>query len=346
MKSGGDIMKCFVTGATGHIGNVLVKELYQQGHQVTSLVLPKDNHEMIDAYSEIVVGNILNQSQMIELIQGFDVVFHLAGMVEIGTGKKKQLMKVNVEGARNVLTACQTNHIRRLVYTSSVHAIPELPKPSLMHEVDEFNPALVKGLYAKSKAIATNLILNQTDPDLEVVIVHPSGVIGPYDYQCSNMSQLFIDFLMGRLKAFIKGGYNFVDVRDVASGIILAMEKGKNRGRYILSGEEITVQELLSHIATYTNSKPVKTKLAYWFILSMSYFAELYYKFAKQKPLFTHYSIIVLHSNYHYSNELAKTELGFTTRSIYTSIEDSIDFALTHYLEKVGRKYKRKVALK
>lgn len=339
-------MKCFVTGATGHIGNVLVKQLYQKGYQVTSLVLPKDNHEMIDAYSDIVVGNILDQQQMLDLIKDYDVVFHLAGMVEIGTGKKKLLMKVNVEGARNVLTACQKNHIRRLVYTSSVHAIPELTKPQWMSEVDQFDPKLVKGLYAKSKAIATDLILHQSDPNLEVVVVHPSGVIGPYDYQCSNMSQLFIDFLMGRLKAFIKGGYNFVDVRDVANGLILAMEKGKNKGRYILSGEEITVQQLLEHIAKYTETKPIKTKLAYWFILSMSYFAEIYYKIAKQKPLFTHYSIIVLHSNYHYSNELAKKELGYSTRSIYTSIEDSIEFAKSHYLEKVGRKYKRKVAYK
>jgi len=335
-------MKCFVTGATGHIGNVLVKELYLSGFQVTSLVLPNDKIQMIEAYSDIVYGNILNEEFLIQTVKDYDIVFHLAGIVEIGTGNKKKLYQVNVNGTKNIVKACQVNHIKRLVYTSSVHAIPEKPKPELITEVDYFHPDLVKGLYAKSKAIATDIVLNQSDPDFEVVIVHPSGVIGPSDYQLSNISQLFIDFLMGRLSAYVKGGYNFVDVRDVAKGIVQAAITGKNKECYILSGEEIKVKELLDYIAEYTGRKQVKTKLAFWFILSMSYFAEFYYKIARQKPLFTHYSIVVLNSNYHFSNEKAKKELGFSVRNIRTSIADAIDFAKTEYLQKKGSKFKRK----
>lgn len=335
-------MKCFVTGATGHIGNVLVRELYDQGYSVTSLVLPKDSYKMIEAFSNVVFGNILDYPFLEETIKDYDVVFHLAGIVEIGAGNKRKIYKINVEGTKNVLKACQTNHIKRLVYTSSVHAIRELPKGQRMFEVDIFDPQLVKGHYAKSKAIATELILNQTDPNLEVVICHPSGVIGPNDYQLSNVGQIFIDFLMGRLTAYLKGGYNFVDVRDVARGIRLAYEKGQNKDCFILSGHEITVKELLDAIATYTNKKKIKTKLAFWFILSMSYFAEIYYKIARQKPLFTHYSIIVLNSNCSFSNEKAKTKLGFTLRPIQESIKDAVDFSKQNYLVKRGKKYKRK----
>lgn len=251
-------------------------------------------------------------------------------------------MKVNVEGTKNVVNACIQNKIKRLVYTSSVHAIPELAKGNTMKEVDEFDPKKIKGLYGKSKAIATDFVLNQQDSELEVIVVHPTGVIGPYDYQLSNVSQMFIDFLLGRLTAYLRGGYNFVDVRDVARGIRLAGEKGKDNETYILSGNEITVKELLDKIAVETGRKKIKTKLAYWFILAMSYFAELYYKIIKQKPLFTHYSIIVLNSNYSFSNEKARNELGFTVRSIDESIRDSVKFSLENYVEKKGKKFKRR----
>ncbi len=335
-------MKCFVTGATGHVGNVLVKELFNNGYDVTSLVLPKDDYKIIEPYSKIVIGNVLDYNFLENNVKNYDIVFHLAGIVEIGTGNRKNVYKVNVEGTKNVLKVCQENHIPKLVYTSSVHAIKELPKGETMEEPDIINPNWVKGHYAKSKAIATNMILTQKNPDLETIVVYPSGIVGPYDYKLSNVSQVFIDFLMGRLKAYLKGGYNFVDVRDVAKGIRLAAEKGKNKEGYILSGSEISVKELLDLIAKYTGRKKIKTKLAFWFILATSYFAEIYYKIMKQKPLFTHYSIIVLNSNYSFSNEKAKKLLGFSTRDIKTSIKDALEFAIKNYLEKKGRKYKRK----
>ncbi|MGD9910032.1 MAG: NAD-dependent epimerase/dehydratase family protein [Candidatus Izemoplasmatales bacterium] len=335
-------MKVFVTGATGHIGSVLVKKLYERKDEITSLVLPGDDISYIQPYTEIVYGNILDESFLLCTIKDYDIVYHLAGMVEIGAGKKKKIYQINVQGTKNVILACQTNHIKRLVYTSSVHAIEELPNNQEMSEVAYFSPKLVKGHYAKSKAIATDLVLHQVDSDLEVVIVHPSGVIGPNDYKLSNITELFIDFMLGKLTAYMKGGYNFVDVRDVADGIISAGIKGKNRSCYILSGEEISVKELLDEIAVYTGKRKIKTRLAYWFILSMSYFAEIYYKLMHQKPLFTHYSVKVLKSNCHFSNQLAKKELGFDPRSIRVSIHDSIDFSKEFYLNVYKNKYTRK----
>lgn len=337
-------MKCFVTGATGHIGNVLVRELHDHQYDVTSLVLPNDNVRMIEPYSSIVFGNILNADQMAEVIKGYDLVFHLAGMVEIGTGRKKKLMQVNVEGSKNVANACVKNKIPRLVYTSSVHAIPELPKGSVQTEITKFDAKKVRGLYGKSKAIATDYILGLKDSGTEIIVVHPSGVIGPYDYQLSNVSQLFVDFLMGRLTAYLNGGYNFVDVRDVAKGIQLAAEKGKNGECYILSGQEITVKELLDTIAVETGRKKIKTKLAYWFILAMSYFAEVFYKLAGRKPLFTHYSVIVLNSNYAFSNEKARKELGYTVRNLKHSIQDTIGFAKENFVEIQGKRYIRRTS--
>lgn len=335
-------MKCVVTGATGHIGNVLVKNLYSHGYDITAIVLPNDDISMIEPYSTIVFGNILDQPFLESIFQGMDYVFHLAGIVEIGSGKKKLIQKVNVEGTKNVVNAALICHVKRLIYTSSVHAIPELPKPQIQTEISEFNPDDVKGLYAKSKAEATKYVLEHKDGPMDIIVVQPSGVIGPYDYKMSNTSQMFMDFMLGRLTVYLKGGYNFVDVRDVAEGIRLAAELGKRGECYILSGFEITVKELLDEIAKVSGKKKIKTKLAYKFILAMSYFAELYYKIVRQKPLFTHYSIIVLNSNYHFSNQKAKTDLGYVTRDIKETIKDTIEFTQVRHLDKHDTVYRKK----
>ncbi len=338
----GTNMKCIVTGATGHIGNVLVKDLYDQGHTIKMLVLPHDDVRFVEPYGEVVAGNILDVAFLRREIRDVDVVFHLAGIVEIGSGKKKLLWQVNVQGTKNIVDVCLENKIRRLVYTSSVHALKELPHGIIQAETDYFDPKTVKGTYAKTKAEATAYVLSKKNMGLEIIVVHPSGVIGPNDYKLSNVSQMFIDFLMGRLSAYLKGGYNFVDVRDLAVGIRRAAEVGRAGECYILSGSEITVKQLLDEIALASGRKRVKTKLAYWFILAMSYFAEAYYLVAKQKPLFTHYSIVVLHSNYHFSNAKAVRELGFHTRDIAETIRDTMAFVATNYLIPSKRGFKRK----
>ena len=275
-------------------------------------------------------------------ISGYDVVFHLAGIVDIGTGKKKLLYKVNVEGTSNIVKVCQENGIKRLVYTSSVHAFKEEAMETTMIEPKEFDPIHVKGHYAKSKAMASNIVLNQDNPNLETILVCPSGVIGPFDYQLSNTGQLFVDYMMGRLTAYIKGSYNFVDVRDLATGIISAAKLGKDKEIFLLTGSDITVKQLLDMISDITGRKKVKTKLWYSFVFAISYFAELYYRMRRQKPLLTRYSIMVLRSNHKFSNEKAQKELGYQTRDIKETVVDTLEFAKSHYLTQKGKKWKKK----
>ncbi|HOO43936.1 MAG TPA: epimerase, partial [Bacillota bacterium] len=129
---------------------------------------------------------------------------------------------------------------------------------------------------------------------------------------------------------------------DLAKGIVQAAIKGRNKQSYILSGNNINVKQLLDYIAEYSGRKKIRTKLSYWFILSMSYFAEFYYLIRRQKPLFTHYSVKVLNSNHLFSNDKAKRELGFETRDLSESIQDTLQFATEHYLVKVKNKWKKR----
>ncbi len=318
-------MKVVVTGATGHIGNVLVRDLIDRGYEVTSMVLnEKDKEVLKDLNTKLVYGDVRKIETLVKAFENAEIVFHLAGIIEIGRGNKKNVRAVNVEGSKNVVAACKMAHVKKLVYTSSVHAIPE--KEGIISEITEFSPKLVKGTYAKSKAEATNYILKSNSQDLEVIIVHPSGVIGPYEYIKSNMGQLIIDCANGRMKATLKGGYNFVDVRDVSKGIILAAEKGKPGECYILAGYSITIQELMAIIEKLTGKKAPKFVIARWFAFITGALSEIYYKIVHEKPLFTSYAVYTTGTNHNFSIEKAKKELGYTVRNIENTIQDTIEW--------------------
>jgi len=165
-------------------------------------------------------------------------------------GMASVLERVNVGGMRNVIAACRANGVRRLVYTSSIHAIAEPPHGTVIDESQPFDPDRVLGDYARSKAHATLLLLDEVRKGgLDVVICCPTGVIGPWDYGISNIGQLILDFASGHLKSYVSGAYDFVDVRDVARGLILAAEKGQTGRHYIFSGAQVQVPELMEELA-------------------------------------------------------------------------------------------------
>ena len=316
-------MKCVVTGATGHIGNVLDRYLIDRGYEVKSLVVDEKEKDILQGLNtEVVIGDVTKLETLVTAFEGADIVFHLAGIIEIGSGNKKKVHEVNVNGSKNVVAACKMAHVKKLVYTSSVHAIPE--KEGVITETKTFSKDLVKGTYAKSKAEATEYILNSNSDDLEVIIVHPSGAIGPYEYIKSNMGQLIIDCAAERMKAYIKGGYNFVDVRDVANGIILACEEGKPGECYILAGHSITIEELMAIVEKLTGKKAPKFKIARWFAYITGIFSELFYKIVKEKPLFTSYAVYTTGTNCNFSIEKAQKELGYTIRNMEETIADTI----------------------
>jgi dihydroflavonol-4-reductase len=314
-----------VTGATGHIGNVLVRELLNRGNTVRAVVLPgEDTTPLHGLKVEIASGDVRDLDSLIAAFERADTVYHLAGVISIMPGKQKLLEDVNVKGTHNVVEACLRTGVRRLVYTSSIHAVKESPHGTFITESQPFDPSSVPDGYARSKARATLEVINGMKKGLDAVIVCPTGVIGPYDYKVSEMGQLIRDFMGSNIKACVGGAYDFVDVRDAVRGHILAGEKGRTGESYILSGEQIAIPDLFLILERATGVKAPRNILPRWLARTAGVLATPYYLLRKTRPLFTAYSIDVLFSNSLISSAKARRELGYSARSIKESVADTV----------------------
>ncbi len=317
-----------VTGATGHIGNVLVRELLAQGQVVRALVMPADDLRPLEGLEvEIVYGDVTHLPSLKAAFTAADVVFHLAGIVSIMPSMRPLLEDVNVKGTRNVIDACRATSVRRLIYTSSIHAIAEPPPGTVIDESQPFDPDRVLGDYARSKARASLLLLGEVRKGgLDAVVCCPTGIIGPRDYKISNIGQLILDFASGHLKSYVKGAYDFVDVRDVARGLILAAERGESGSHYILSGAQVQVPELMKELERDVGYRAPAFEIPARIARAAGVLASLYYRLLRRRPVFTAYSIDVLKSNSQISSARAREELGFTSRPWQNSIRDHVEW--------------------
>jgi dihydroflavonol-4-reductase len=324
--SGGGMI--VVTGATGHIGNILIRELITRKQIVRALVMPSDDYRSLtDLEVEIVRGDVTDMKSLKSAFGGADIVFHLAGIVTIMPSMKKILERINVGGVRNVAEACRASGVRRLVYTSSVHAITEPPHGTVIDESQPFDPDRVLGDYARSKARATLFLLDEVRKGgFDAVICCPTGVIGPWDYGISSIGQLILDYASGQLKSYVRGAYDFVDVRDVANGLILAAEKGQSGRHYILSGAQVQVSDLMKELERNIGYPAPTYEIPPIIARAAGVLASVYYRLMKKRPLFTAYSIDVLRSNSQVSSARARKELGFTTRPWQESIRDHVEW--------------------
>ncbi len=319
--------KYFVTGATGHLGNVVVKYLLKQGHKVRALILPNEDISPIKGLDlDMVYGDVRDKRFLEQNIHDDEIVIHMAGIIDVSSKKNDLLLDVNVNGTKNIADVCLAKHLR-LVYTSSVHTIPAKENDEqLLSEPTEFNPDNIVGAYAKSKTIATGYVFEKCKEGLNVVVVYPSGIIGPCDYKISDIGQVILDHINGKLLAYVKGGYNFVDVRDVAKGVINASQIGVAGEGYILSGNMCSVKHLLEIINQKIGRKKMPPKLALWFVRGFAALSEFYYKVRGKKPSFSAYSLQTLNVNCNFDNSKAKKALNFVTRDTKQSIEDAVDW--------------------
>ena len=320
-----------ITGAAGHLGTAIVRRLLELQKNVRILVLPNEKN-IPKGDIEVCYGDVRNKASMAAFFanpqQKELIIIHCAGIVSIASKYQQQVYDVNVSGTKNIVDLSQQHQVKKLIYVSSVHAIPEKEKGKIISEVSEFNPDDVVGLYAKTKSEATSYVLKAANEGLNASVVHPSGIAGPFDHGRGHMTALVIDYYKKRLTSAVNGGYDFVDVRDVANGIIACAEKGDRGECYILSNEYFSVKEILYMLHEITGRKEIKRLLPLWFVKMIASSAEMYYKILKRPPLFTPYSIYTLNTNANFSHEKASLELGYTTREMKKTLVDTVDWLI------------------
>ncbi len=315
-----------ITGATGHVGNVLARELYGRGEKLRLLIPPGEDITPIEGLKNAkrFFCDVRDLKEVQRAVRGCDSVYHLAGIISITNSKKSRMRDINVRGTATVVEACLHERVKRLVYASSVHALRETPHGSPITEVLHTDIHSLLGPYAQSKAEATIEVLNGIQRGLDAVIVFPSGIIGPYDFRQSEMGMTFSYFAKAKKQYYIDGEYDFVDVRDVVEGLILACEKGEKGQGYILSGHKVTVREMITMVEDYLGLHNKKVRVPTALAQFAGAFAPLYRAFTGKKPILTSYSVAVLHSNCTISREKAEKQLGFKPRPIQESIADSL----------------------
>jgi dihydroflavonol-4-reductase len=317
-----------VTGATGHIGNVLVRELLARGQKVRALIPPKESRESLHGLDvEAMEGDVLDLDSVFQSLRGIKGIFHLAGVISIMPGAEPHVRRVNVEGTRNLLQAAKEAGIRKFVYTSSIHAI-QRAESGVIDESLPYDAENPYGAYDRSKAEATLEVLNAARSGLEAVVACPTGVIGPYDFRGSMMGSVIRTAAEQRPTLYVDGAYDFVDVRDVVDGLIAIAEKGKRGESYILSGQRISVRYLLETVREITDGHFFQMKIPFDLAKFAAHFTPLYYKWSRSTPRFTPYSLEVLQSNSHISHAKASRELGYHPRRLYESIADAVHWFL------------------
>jgi dihydroflavonol-4-reductase len=317
-------MKVAVTGASGHIGSCLVHELKRRGEDIRVLA---HNHrsEVIEAGVEPVPGSLLEPEALKRLCRGVDVVFHLAAQIAIENRLSGKVYETNVTGTGNILKAAQSSGVKKFIHFSSIHAF-QIGSPG--QQLDEATPLVESKniIYEFTKAEGEREVMKAVNDGFDAVILNPTAVIGPFDRRGSLLGQALLEIYQKKLPFLIAGGYNWVDVRDVVSASLKAIESGRKGEKYILSGEYRSLRDLSGMISKISgNSMPVFVPVT---LARMACpFFQVYSAITKTEPLYTNQSLnILVNSPSNISNEKARRELTYAPRSLEQTLKDTFNW--------------------
>ena len=318
-------MTTVVTGAAGHIGGALVRALLANGRPVRAVV-HRDRRAVEGLNVEVVSGDVLDPASLQQAFAGADTVFHAAGHVSILMDEWPLLEAVNVRGTRNVVETCLSCGVRRLIHFSSIHAL-DLARWD--GPVDEsWAPASESRRlpYDRSKVEGEQEIRSGIQRGLDAVILNPTAVLGPLDYRPSHMGQVLLALAQGRLPMLVEGGFDWVDVRDVAEGAILAEQKATAGARYILSGHWLSVRDLARVVTSVTGVRTPRLACPMPVAQIGAPLATALARLVGKRPIFTRAALSVLSGNSWISHERATRDLGYHPRPFDETVRDTFQW--------------------
>lgn len=311
-----------ITGATGHLGANLVRQLVARGDEVRALVRRPDPPELRGLPITEVRGDVCTGEGLDALLDGAEVLYHLAAQISIVGPMGGLVDRVNVEGVRNVTQAALRAGVRRMIHTCSVHAFSHSPWD---RPVDETRPRVQPGqapAYDVSKAQGEAVVRRAIDDGLDAVIVHPSAVIGPFDYRPSRLGLVFLKLYRRHLPALLPGGYDFVDARDVAATMIAAVDEGRTGESYLTTGTHLTLPQLSRTVERITGVPRPLVTAPYWLAQVGAPFMDFASRFLSGEPLYTSESLLPLKLRFAFDSSKAQGELGHRIRPIEETLRD------------------------
>jgi dihydroflavonol-4-reductase len=320
-------MKALVTGATGFVGAAVARALVNAGWGVRVLVRAgSDRSNLAVLPVEVAEGALANRESLVRALDGCSGLFHLAADYRLGARDPEQLYRTNVDGTRNILEAARAVGVERTVYTSSVATvgIPTDGAPG-----DEQTPvelADMIGHYKRSKYLAEEVAVEAVRSGMSVVIVNPSTPIGPGDVRPTPTGQVVLDAASGRMPAYVDTGLNIVHVDDVAAGHLQAFHRGRPGERYILGGDDMSLQQILAQIAGLVGRSPPSIRLPYAAVLPIAYLAEGWAALSGRSGRVTLEGVRMARKRMFFSSAKAAHELGYVWRPPLEAFADAIQW--------------------
>ena len=323
-------MRAFVTGGTGFIGSHVVRSLLQEGYQVTALVRPDSNLSNLQGLAVDIVKGDLNNPNIWEQMQGCEYLFHVAAHYSLWQKDRDLLYINNVEGTRNILAAAQKAGIERTVYTSSVAAIGVGKLGQVVDETYQSPVEKLVGDYKKSKFLAEQVAISAVNQGQDIVIVNPSSPIGPLDIKPTPTGEIILRFLRREMPAYVDTGLNFIDVRDVAKGHLLALQKGKSGDRYILGHQNLSLKQLLEQLSQITNLPAPQTSIPAWIPLTVAWVEEKILAPLGKTPTVPIDGVRMAQQPMYYDASKAIRELGLPQSPLNIALKDAVDWFVSN----------------
>jgi dihydroflavonol-4-reductase len=327
------VLKVFVTGATGFLGSHVARALAAQGADLRLLVRPtSDLQNIADVKAERITGDLRDPGSIEKAVSACEAVFHVAADYRLWVRDPEQMYRSNVEGTRTLLEAARKQHVRRVVYTSSVATMGftstngHVPG-QLADEASPVSLANMIGHYKRSKFMAEQVAFEAAKSGLDVVIVNPSTPIGERDVKPTPTGRIVLDFLKRKFPAYVATGLNLVDATACAHGHVQALEKGKSGERYILGGENLTLKQILDRLAAITGLKSPTVKLPYVFALATGVVDEMVTgRIFDREPRATIDAVRMGRKMMFVSSAKAERELGWKVVPVDSALRRSVEW--------------------
>lgn len=333
-------MKAFITGATGFVGSHVARALAAQGAELRLLVRSTSRADNIaELRAEVALGDLRDAASLKQAMSGCDFVFHVAADYRLWVRDPEQMYRSNVEGTRAIIAAAQASGVRRVVYTSSVATMGFTREGRIATEESPVSLKDMVGHYKRSKFMAEEIALEAGRKGANVVVVNPTTPVGEYDIKPTPTGRIVVDFLRRKFPAYVDTGLNLADVKEVARGHLLAMEKARPGERYILGGENLTLKQILDKLAALTGVPAPKMKVPHGVALGFAVFDQFFTGMVMgREPRATVDAVRMGRKKMFASSAKAERELGYQALPVEEALRRAVDWFQAHgYVEPLAQ---------